>query len=93
MATGKMSDVPVFMAEVKRNESPRSQWQARKGVATTKNGGQGWVSVKCYAIGPACCARAAQDRMKDFLTIYIAEHGRVVPRSDFDGVIPLNTKG
>ncbi len=31
--------------------------------------------------------------MKDFLTIYIAEHGRVVPRSDFDGVIPLNTKG
>jgi adenylate cyclase len=34
----------------------------------------------------------AKDRVKDFLTIYIAEHGRVPPH-DFDGVIPLATKG
>jgi adenylate cyclase len=34
----------------------------------------------------------AKDRVKDFLTIYIVEHGRTPP-PDFDGVIPLTSKG
>jgi adenylate cyclase len=34
----------------------------------------------------------AKDRVKDFLTIYIVEHGRTPP-PDFDGIIPLSSKG
>ncbi|HEX4131202.1 MAG TPA: adenylate/guanylate cyclase domain-containing protein [Pirellulales bacterium] len=34
----------------------------------------------------------AKDRVKDFLTIYIVEHGRTPP-ADFNGVIPLASKG
>jgi len=33
----------------------------------------------------------ARDRVKDFLTVYIAQHGRTPPR-DWDGVVPLSSK-
>ena len=32
-----------------------------------------------------------EDRVKDFLTVYIAQHNRTPPE-DFDGVVPLETK-
>ena len=34
----------------------------------------------------------ARDRVKDFLTVFIAQHGRTPPAS-WDGVIPLSSKG
>jgi adenylate cyclase len=34
----------------------------------------------------------ARDRVKDFLTVFIAQHGRTPPQ-DWDGVIPLSSKG
>lgn len=34
----------------------------------------------------------ARDRVKDFLTVFIAQHNRVPPPA-FDGVIPLSSKG
>jgi adenylate cyclase len=34
----------------------------------------------------------AEDRVQDFLTVYIAQHNRVAP-PDWDGVIPLLRKG
>jgi adenylate cyclase len=33
----------------------------------------------------------ADDRVKDFLTVYIAQHNRTPP-DDWDGVIPLTSK-
>jgi adenylate cyclase len=33
----------------------------------------------------------ARDRVKDFLTVFIAQHGRTPPR-DWDGVVPLTSK-
>ena len=34
----------------------------------------------------------ARDRVKDFLTVFIAQHGRTPP-AGWDGVIPLSSKG
>ena len=33
----------------------------------------------------------AEDRVKDYLTVFIAQHNRMPPR-DWDGVIPIDTK-